>query len=94
VNNFSPELITSTVAEAPTSERWRVILYNDRRHHFDDIVFWLESMTECDTDFAYKICHVCEDQGRAVCYQDCKSACHDVATTLRSKGLQVEVDDY
>ena len=50
--------------------------------------------TDCDTDFAYQICHVCEDQGRAVCFQSLKEECHQVAARLRSKGLQVEVDDY
>ena len=92
MSQFSPRLGTSTAERLASSERWRVILYSDSRHEFDDVVFWLESMTNCDTDFAYQICHVCEDQGRAVCYQGSKSSCHEVAAAMRSKGLQVEVD--
>lgn len=95
MSQFSPELgLPKTTTRAATNDRWRVILYADSRHQFDDVVFWLETATDCDTDFAYQICHVCEDQGRAVCFQSLKDDCHQVATRLRSKGLQVEVDDY
>lgn len=94
MNQFSPEFVTTVVAQPVRSRRWRVILYADRRHHFDDIAFWLESTTNCETHFAYEICNVCSDQGRAVCYQGDKAACHSLVEALRAKGLQVEVDDY
>ena len=93
MGRFSPELDKS---EAPKNaeKNWRVILYNNNRHKFDDVVTWLQDTAGCDMKFAIKICHVCENQGRAVCFQGDKAACHEVATTLRSHGLQVEVDDY
>ena len=94
MNKFSPELGTTITLQPDASQRWRVVLYADRRSTFDDIVFWLESMTDCDTDFAYEICRVLEDQGRAVCFQGCRSECHEIAARLRPKGLQIEVDDY
>lgn len=94
VSQFSPELDTAKTTRPKSNGRWRVILYADNRHQFDDVVFWLEGATACETDFAYQISHVCEDQGRAVCFQGPKEECRKIADRLRSKGLQVEVDDF
>jgi ATP-dependent Clp protease adaptor protein ClpS len=94
MNQFSPELVTTVTAQPIATRRWRAILYTGRRHQFDDIAFWLESMTNCTTDFAYEICNVCREHGRAVCYQGNRAECHDLVAKLRAKGLQVEVDDY
>lgn len=94
LNHFSPEVDPPTSQRPSRATQWRVILYNDARHKFDDVVNALEKATSCQFDFAIKICHVCQDQGRAVCYQGDKVACHEVAETLRELKLQVEVDDY
>ena len=93
VSQFSPELGESGSSRT-SGERWRVILYNDNRHKFDEVVSWLQDTAGCASEFAIKICHVCQDQGRAVCFQGSKQACRQVTTTLRAHGLQVEVDDF
>lgn len=94
LSHFSPELGSSKSKKPDKSSRWRVILYNDNRHKFDDVVEWLQNNAGCESEFAIKICHVCQNQGRAVCFQGGKGACHEVAAALRNHGLQVEVDDY
>lgn len=93
MERFSPELSAEKKpSDAP--QRWRVILYNNNRHRFDDVVGWLEKATGCSYEFAIEICHVCQDQGRAVCFQGPKAACREVTEFLREQRLQVEVDDY
>ena len=94
MSHFSPEIGESETKPENREKRWRIVLYNDNRHKFDDVVSWLTETTACKSEFAMEICHVCQDQGRAVCFQGEKFACHEIAALLRRQGLQVEVDDY
>ncbi len=71
-----------------------MILYNNNYHRLDDVVAWLQDATGYEREFALRVCQTCHDQGRAVCYQGPKERCHEVAASLRHRGLQVEVDDY
>lgn len=92
---FSPKLVRSGGADAPRGRRkWRVLLYNNHFHRFDDVVLWLQRSTGCDASFGEEICQVCQEDGRAVCFVASRAKCHEVASTLRLKGLQVEVDDF
>lgn len=91
---FSPEITERKTKKSSGASRWRVVLYNDHRHRLDDVCTWLQDYTECESEFAIEICHVCHDQGRAVCFQGSKEECRQVTAELRAHGLQVEVDDY
>ena len=94
MSHFSPELSSSESKEKSESRRWRIILYNDNRHKFDDVLSWLQDNAGCSAEFAIEICDICQSQGRAVCFQGEKLACQEVAAALRTHGLQVEVDDF
>ena len=88
---FSPRLVRS----APqTRRRWRVLIYNNHFHRFDDVVSWLMEHTGHDKEQIVEICAVCEEDGRAVCLLGSRVRCHEVASALRLHGLQVEVDDF
>lgn len=88
---FSPRLVRGT----PLSRRrWRVLIYNNHFHRFDDVVAWLQEATEQEHQQILEICRVCEEDGRAICFLGSKAACHEVAASIRRRGLQVEVDDY
>lgn len=91
---FSPELTERKSKKSSTTSRWRVILYNDSRHKFDDVVGWLQKYAEYHSEFAIEVCHVCEEQGRAICFLGPRDECHRVTNALRGHGLQAEVDDY
>lgn len=91
---FSPELTERKSKKSTPRNRWRVIIYNNARHRFDDVVGWLQEYAQHPSEFAIEVCHVCEGQGRAVCFQGAREECHRVATALRVHGLQAEVDDY
>lgn len=70
---------------------WQVVLYNDPRSQFDDVVLWLQKSTGCSHQKASDITTTAHKTGRAVCYGGEKEKCHQVAQYLRGKGLQVEV---
>lgn len=84
---------TDTKEKLKPDRAWRVILYNDNHHKFDDVVLWIQKATGCSHEVATQITHTAHTQGRAVCYEGTKEKCHKVAGYLRSHGLQVEVDD-
>lgn len=72
---------------------WRVILYNDNVHKFEDVVLWIQKATGCSLEVAQNVTYTAHRMGRAVCFEGGKTECHRVAGKLRSHGLQVEVDD-
>lgn len=72
---------------------WRVILYNDNVHKFEDVVLWIQKATGCSLDVAQHVTFTAHRVGRAVCFEGGKAECQRVAGSLRSHGLQVEVDD-
>lgn len=72
---------------------WRVILYNDSVHRFEDVVLWIQKATGCSLEVAEDVTLTAHRLGRAVCFQGSKDKCQRVAGSLRSHGLQVEVDD-
>lgn len=88
---FSPKLVHT---EPAGRRKWRVVLYNNHFHRLDDVVLWLTRTTGYDEAFAHEICQVCQGDGRSVCFVASRARCHEVAATLRLKGLQVEVDDF
>ena len=94
---FSPRFARSEDAGPTTSgarRKWRVLLYNNNFHRLNDVVAWLQSATGCKEEFALEICGVCQEDGRSICYQGSRAKCHEIASSLRLRGLQVEVDDF
>jgi hypothetical protein len=92
---FSPRFErTEGPKPAQGRRKWRVILYNNNFHRLENVLQWLQEATGCSEDLAVEVCGVCQEDGRAVCYQGSRAKCHDIAATLRLHGLQVEVDDF
>ena len=75
------------------SGAWQVLLYNDNRNKFDDVVLWLQKATGCCHHDAGNVVLKAHNDGRAVCFGGGKEKCQQVAGYLRGKGLQVEVDN-
>ncbi|HET8759892.1 MAG TPA: ATP-dependent Clp protease adaptor ClpS [Nitrospiria bacterium] len=93
----------SRTAEAPTrqeqpalgdsvGDRFRVILYNDDVHAFDDVVRQVQRATGVSTEEAFAITLQAHEAGRAVCYVGSSDACDKVAGILREIALHVEID--
>lgn len=94
MQEFSPRLIRSSKPKPGLVRRWRVLIYNNNFHRADDVVSWLMKYTACDDPLAIEICEVCQEDGRAVCFTGTKQECTEVSRGLRSRGLQIEIDDF
>lgn len=88
-----PDLKPSDEERARPGRPWRVILYNDDVHLFEDVVLWVQKATGCALHVAEQITLTAHNTGRAVCYEGEKEECQRVAGSLRNHGLQVEVDE-
>ncbi len=94
VSQFSPEVGSPESKRPARPKRWRCIIYHDNRYKFDEVVTWLQDLVGCKPEFAIRVCDVCQNQGRAVCFQGSKERCHEITAALRSRGIQAEVDDF
>lgn len=72
---------------------WKVLLYNDDWHSFDEVVFQVQKATGYSLERAEQITHEAHATGRAVAYAGEKEACKRVAAVLREIRLQVEIDE-
>lgn len=86
-------LIDVSIDEQKKTERpWKVILYNDDVHTFDEVILQIQKATGSSLERSTAIAYEVDARGRAVCYEGDKEDCHKVAAVLRQIYLQVEVD--
>jgi len=87
---------TVTVPEIDTPENsgsdYRVILYNDEWHGFEEVIDQVIKATECTPERAVEITIEAHSKGRAVCFRNSRERCHKAASVLREIRLQCEVD--
>lgn len=82
------------IAKSTTrGEGWRVILYDDDWHGYDEVVMQLQKATACDERTATRITLEVDARGRGVCFRGNLDECQRVVRILREIRLQCEVDD-
>ncbi|RMD91573.1 MAG: ATP-dependent Clp protease adaptor ClpS [Calditrichaeota bacterium] len=70
---------------------WKVILYNDDIHTFDEVILQVQKATGCSLLEATRITMEAHFKGKAVAFQGEFAECHRVAGILREIGLIVEI---
>lgn len=88
------EIPTSVADEAEETERdlpWRVILYNDDVHGFDEVVRQVQKATGADLRSAFLVTLEAHQTGSAACFEGTLEECEKVAGILREIRLQVEI---
>ena len=92
----APEIDEEVVTDDTTSEKidepWKVILYNDDIHTFDEVILQLRKATGCSDSEAEKIALQAHFQGKAVAYSGSFEKCFKVAGVLREIQLIVEIE--
>ncbi len=83
----------ATALEEQLEKLWRVILYNDDIHTFDEVIGQLRKATGCNEEQAAQIAHEVHTRGLATAYTGEKDQCKRVASVLREIQLQVELDE-
>jgi ATP-dependent Clp protease adaptor protein ClpS len=92
----APEVDVAVEEEETTKERldepWKVILYNDDVHSFDEVILQLMKATGCPVHEATKIAWKAHFKGKAVAYEGSFEACFRVQGILREIQLVTEIE--
>ena len=70
---------------------WKVILFNDDIHSFDEVIVQVQKATGCTLLEATRITMEAHFNGKAVAYTGDFADCHKVAGILREIELIVEI---
>ncbi len=71
---------------------FRVILYNDDFHSFEEVTEQVKKAAGCSTSRAEEITIEAHFKGRAICFRGERGECQRVCKVLREIRLQCEVD--
>ncbi len=86
------EVITEVVEDDRVDAPWRVILYNDDIHTFDEVIHQLIKATNCSTTNAEKIAWTVHIEGKALAFQGSFEECFRVQGVLREIQLVTEIE--
>lgn len=82
-----PEETTGTDTDKP----WRVILFNDEVHTFDEVIGQLVKATGCSPTRAEQLAWQVHTRGKASVYEGEFEECFEVQTVLREIQLITEI---
>lgn len=71
---------------------WKVILYNDNIHTFDEVILQLQKALKCSAQRAEKIAFDAHTRGKAIAFSGEFDGCFRVAGVLREIQLIVEIE--
>jgi ATP-dependent Clp protease adapter protein ClpS len=71
---------------------WRVILFNDDLHTFEEVIFQLVKATGCATERAEELAWQVHTHGKAAVYEGAFEECFRVQGVLREIQLVTEIE--
>jgi ATP-dependent Clp protease adapter protein ClpS len=74
-----------------TDRPWRVILYNDEVHTFEEVINQLMKATGCSRGKAEDLAHTVDEKGKADVYEGTFEECFDVQQVLKEIELVTEI---
>jgi ATP-dependent Clp protease adapter protein ClpS len=87
---------TEVLVEEETEENldtpWRVILYNDEVHSFDEVILQLIKATGCTTADAEKLAWRVHTDGKAAVFEGTFEECFRVQGVLKEIQLVTEIE--
>ncbi len=86
------EVVTDVLEEDRIDEPWRVILFNDDIHTFEEVILQLIKATGCSTGHAEKIAWTVHLEGKALAFQGSFEECFRVQGVLREIQLVTEIE--
>ncbi len=87
----APEVEVDTTEETRLDAPWRVILYNDDIHTFDEVIFQLMKATGCSLPEAEALTWKVHTEGKAAVYEGAFEECFRVQGVLREIQLITEI---
>jgi len=86
-----PEVEEHVDSQAEKSHPWKVLLYNDDIHTFDEVILQLQKATGCSVAEAERIAVEAHFRGKAVAFEGSFQACYRVVQILRQIHLITEI---
>lgn len=83
------DVLTEELEEEDTP--WRVILYDDDVHTFDEVIEQLIKALECSTSHAEELTFKVHNEGKANVYEGTFEACFEVNSVLKEIQLITEI---
>lgn len=87
----APEVEVEHTEETRLDAPWRVILYNDDIHTFDEVIFQLMKATGCTLPEAEALAWKVHTEGKAAVYEGSFEECFRVQGVLREIQLITEI---
>ena len=87
-----PEVEAVAAEETRVQEPWRVILYDDDIHTFEDVIIQLMKATGCTAEQGYRHAFTVHTQGKDCVYQGEFFECFRVQGVLREIQLVTEIE--
>ena len=79
------------VADVDTLDAWRVVLFNDDVHTFDEVIFQIIKAVRCRRSIAEKHTWEVHTKGRSIVYAGEMSNCIRVSAILEEIALKTEI---
>lgn len=79
------------VADIDTLDTWRVVLFNDDDHTFDEVIFQIIKAVRCPRAVAEKKTWEVHTKGRSIVYAGPMSKCIQVSSVLEEIALKTEI---
>ncbi len=86
------EVIVEEETEEHLNDPWKVILYNDEIHSFDEVILQLIKATGYSTEDAARIAWQAHMMGKAMAYEGTFDECFRVQGVLREIQLVTEIE--
>jgi ATP-dependent Clp protease adaptor protein ClpS len=79
------------VADVDTLDAWRVVLFNDDVHTFDEVIFQIIKAVRCTRSSAEKHTWEVHTKGRSIVFAGEMSNCVRVSAVLEEIALKTEI---
>ncbi len=86
------EVIVEEETQEHLDDPWKVILYNDEIHSFDEVILQLIKATGCSTEDAARAAWQAHMMGKAMAYQGTFDECFRVQGVLHEIQLVTEIE--
>lgn len=87
-----PDVVTEETTGTDLDAPWRVILYNDEVHTFEEVIVQLVKATGCSPDQAKAYTREVHTTGKAAVYEGDFEECFQVQGVLREIQLVTEIE--
>jgi len=89
--NDSDTRTEELTADVDTLDSWRVVLFNDDDHTFDEVIFQIIKAVRCTRSTAEKHTWEVHTRGRSIVYAGEMPRCIQVSAVLEEIALKTEI---